>query len=406
MGPRKMKFFPTPTIGLVASFFIFWASCKDNDLIEEEPDNLPTAVESVFQGSIRLDQLENYANQAVPSYITKDNTAGNPITDKGATLGRVLFYDKNLSSNNSVSCASCHRQEFAFSDTAVASTGVNGLTGRHSMRLVNTRFSEEIRFFWDERAESLEAQSTMPIHDHNEMGFSGQNGDPSINDLIAKLGALAYYQELFTFVYGSPEITEDKMQRALSQFIRSIQSFDSKYDAGRALVSSDADNFPNFTNQENTGKSLFLRDPIFDSNSERITGGLGCNQCHRAPEFDIDPNSKNNGFGASLAGGPDVTNTKAPTLRNITQTNGTLNGPMMHTAIIKSVQSAIGHYGNLTNAALVNSNLDLRLKPNGVNGQQLHLNAQEINAVIAFLQTLSGTDVYTNPKWSNPFPNP
>jgi len=76
---------------------------------------------------------------------------------------------------------------------------------------------------------------------------------------------------------------------------------------------------------------------------------------------------------------------------------------MMHTAIIKDLQAAIGHYGNLTNAAKTNSNLDDRLKPNGIDGQQLHLTAQEINSVIAFLKTLAGTDVYTNEKWSNPF---
>lgn len=75
---------------------------------------------------------------------------------------------------------------------------------------------------------------------------------------------------------------------------------------------------------------------------------------------------------------------------------------MMHTGVITTLQASIGHYGNLVNAANNNPNLDPRLKPNGI-GQQLNLNAQEVNAVIAFLKTLSGTDVYTNPKWSNPF---
>jgi cytochrome c peroxidase len=315
----------------------------------------------------------------------------------------VLFYDKNLSSNNTVSCASCHRQAVAFSDTAVASSGVNGLTGRHSMRLVNTRFGSETKFFWDERANSLEEQTTMPIKDHKEMGYSGQNGDQSITDLITKLSGIAYYKELFQFVYGTEEITEQKIQIALSQFIRSIQSFDSKYDIGRSQVSSDLASFPNFSTQENMGKNLFLTNPVFDANSERINGGLGCHQCHRAPEFDIDPASKSNGFGGSLAGTPDVTNTRAPSLRNLTKSDGTVVGPMMHTAIIKDLQAAIGHYGNLTTAAQNNSNLDNRLKPGGL-GQQLHLTGAEVNAVIAFLKTLGGSDIYTNKKWSNPFP--
>ncbi len=390
------------SLSFLISILIAVESCKKESTTTTTDDTI-SVIPSTFNGNIDLTNLENYANQTIPSYITKDNTGGNFITDKGATLGRVLFYDKNLSVNNSISCASCHKQEFAFTDTAVASVGVNGLTGRHSMRLVNARFGEETKFFWDERALTLEDQTTKPIQDHNEMGYSGKNGDPSISDLIAKLNNLAYYKELFKFVYGDEEITEAKMQNALAQFIRSIQSFDSKYDIGRSQAADDNANFVNFTNQENNGKNLFLSVPVFDANSERISGGLGCNRCHRAPEFDIIPNSKSNGFGGSIGGGPDVTNTRSPTLRNLTNSIGDINSPMMHTAIIKDLQAAIGHYGNLVNAASVNSNLDSRLKPNGTDGQQLHLTGQEINAVIAFLKTLSGTDVYTNKKWSNPF---
>jgi len=391
-------------ITIIAScLFIACQKESSSNTVIQTP--LPSAIDSMFQGTIDTGNLENYANQFIPDYIKKDNSGNNFITDKGATLGRVLFYDKNLSITNKLSCASCHQQIFAFSDTAVASLGVNGLTGRHSMRLVNARFGEETKFFWDERAASLEQQTTRPIQDHNEMGFSGQNGDSSINDLITKLSKIGYYKELFSFVYGSPEITENKMQLALAQFIRSIQSFDSKYDAGRSLVDNDTVSFPNFTNQENTGKNLFMSNPIFDANSERIGGGLGCNQCHRAPEFDIDPNSKSNGFGGSLGGVPDFTNTRAPSLRNLTKSDGTLNSPMMHTAIIKDLKTAVGHYGNLTGPAINNNNLDSRLKPNGTIGQQLHLTAQEFNSMVAFLKTLGGTDVYINKKWSNPFPH-
>jgi len=95
-----------------------------------------------------LGNLANYANQPVPSYITKGNMpAHNPLTDAGATLGRVLFYDTRLSSDNTISCASCHLQELAFGDSAQASTGVNGTTARHSTRLINMRFATEVRFF-------------------------------------------------------------------------------------------------------------------------------------------------------------------------------------------------------------------------------------------------------------------
>ena len=270
------------------------------------------------------------------------------------------------------------------------------------MRLINSRFATETKFFWNERAINLETQTTMPIKDHCEMGFSGENGDLSFDDLITKLSAIGYYKELFKFVYGTEEITEAKIQSALAQFIRSIQSFDSKYDAGRVLAANDGQPFSNFTAQENQGKNLFLSSPVFNTSGVRTSGGLGCAGCHRAPEFDIDPNTLNNGIIRTIAGtGIYTGNTRAPSLRDLVRTDGTQNGPMMHTGVITTLQAAIGHYGTI-NLAPGNNNLDPRLTPNGV-GQQLNLTATEVNAVIAFLRTLSGTDVYTNTKWSNPF---
>ncbi len=357
---------------------------------------------AAFASKIDLNNLSNYANQTKPAYITKDNTAGNPITNKGATLGRVLFYDKNLSSNNTISCASCHIQANAFGDDTDASEGVNGTTTRHAMRLVNSRFSNERKFFWDERAATLELQASEPIKNHIEMGFSGTSGDGSITTLISKLQAIGYYKELFKYVYGSEEITESKLQNALAQFIRSIQSFDSKYDAGRIAVQSDNQAFPNFTAQENQGKTLFLTPPVFDGLGVRTSGGFGCAACHAAPEFDIDPNTKNNGIIGVLNGtGIDITNTKAPSLRDLVNANGIPNGPMMHTGGLVTLQNVIGHYGSI-NLAARNTNLDPRLAPNGF-GQQLNFQPGEVNALIAFIKTLTGTNVYSDPKWSSPF---
>lgn len=234
------------------------------------------------------------------------------------------------------------------------------------------------------------------------MGFSGTNGDGTLQDLIAKLQNIKYYQEMFKFVYGDATINQTRIQNALAQFIRSIQSFDSKYDAGRAASANDQQPFANFTAQENQGKNLFLAPPVFDATGNRTGGGLGCAACHAAPEFDIDPNSRNNGIIGKISGtGIDVFNTKAPSLRNITNSSGIENGQFMHTGNLTTLQQVIGHYGNI-NIAPGNTNLDPRLAPNG-NGQKLNLTSTEVNAVIAFLKTLSGTDVYTNKKWSNPF---
>ncbi|MES2559556.1 MAG: cytochrome c peroxidase [Bacteroidota bacterium] len=350
--------------------------------------------------TIDLNNLIAYGSQTHPAYITKNNTPGNNrISDKGATLGRVLFYDKQLSVNNTIACGSCHQQQFAFGDTATLSVGFNGgLTGRHSMRLVNARFGNETKFFWDERATSLENQTTQPIQNHVEMGFSNTNGDPGLDSLIRKMQTISYYPQLFQFVYGSTEITETKIQNALAQFIRSIQSYDSKYDAGRAQVSSDNIDFPNFTTEENEGKILFMSAPAARN------GGAGCNGCHSAPEFDIVPNTLNNGIieDATDTTVFDLTNTRSPSLRDVVNTNGIPNGPFMHNGKVKSLLQVINHYNNIP-AIPLNTNLDPKLLRPGGQGQSLNLTTDQKNALIAFLRTLSGTDIYTNARWSNPF---
>ncbi len=389
------------TITVICAAVLVIIGCTKND--STVASNTSSAIEQAFGTNINLSSLANYANQGKPAYIVKDNTGTNAVSDVKATLGRVLFYDKNLSIDNTISCASCHKQAFAFGDTAIASKGVaGGFTARHSMRLVNARYSVERKFFWDERAATLEQQTTKPIQDHAEMGFSGLNSRPTITTLLTKLQGVGYYNELFKFAYGDITVTESRLQECLSQFVRSIQSFDSKYDIGRAQVNNDGQNFPNYTAQENTGKQLFLTNPIFDATGSRIGGGLGCNRCHNAPEFDIDPNSRNNGIIGTIGNnGIDIIVTKAPTLRDLINNTGVENGPMMHTGNLANLQTAIGHYGTI-NLALGNTNLDQRLVING-QGQKLNLTAQDVNSVVAFLKTLSGNNIYSDTKWSNPF---
>ncbi|MBR9919736.1 MAG: cytochrome-c peroxidase [Bacteroidetes bacterium] len=379
----------------------------NNEDTDDSHNDNSTAIDETFNGRIDLNSLYNYANQPIPNYINKDNTNVNPITDAGATLGRVLFYDRGLSADYSTACADCHQQAIAFSDPEILSEGANDQTGRHSMRLINARFSEEIRFFWDERAASLEQQTTMPIQDHAEMGFSGLNGDPSLDDLIDRLEATDYYQELFNYVYGTPEVTEVRIQSALAQFVRSIQSFDSKYDAGLAGTNNILQPFPNFTQQENQGKQLFLAPPVFNPAGERVDGGLGCQGCHRGPEFDIDPASLNNGL-IRVANNPDLTDltvTRAPSLRDLFKPDGTENGPFMHDGSLATMEEVLDHYNELVFDPGVNNALDVRLRGGGPNGpgQKLQMTDGEKEAVIAFLKTLAGSDVYTNEKWSDPF---
>jgi cytochrome c peroxidase len=344
---------------------------------------------------IDLDNLLEYSLQPIPFYIKKDNMPlSNKITDGGATLGRILFYDKHLSANNSLACAGCHIQKFAFGDTAALSKGhMGGNTGRHAMRLINARFGLEPHFFWDERAVTLEDQTTHPIKDPVEMGYSGTVGQGNIDTLIKKLHGISYYRTLFPLVFGDSSITETRIQFALSQFIRSIQSFDSKFDAGLSQAGNLNANFPNYTALENQGKALFLAPPP--------QGGAGCQGCHSAPEFDIDPKTKNNGV-IAVANNPtaiDLTNTRAPSLRNIFNPLGNLNAPLMHNGVFKTIDQVINHYNQVPQNP-ANTNLDPRLAGPGGN---LGLTLTQKNALIAFLKTLSGNAVYTDARWSDPF---
>ena len=361
----------------------------------------------LLAGTIDLTNLFDYENQPVPNYITRDNTTNNPIDNASATLGRVLFYDKSLSSDDTVSCASCHQQSVAFSDLAAVSDGVNGITGRHSPRLINSRFSDEAKFFWDERAETLEAQATLPIRDHGEMGFSGLDGAPNFDVLIAKLETLPRYQSLFEQAFGDATISEARMQLALAQFIRSIQSFDSKFDAGITQVNGNINaDFPNFSTQENLGKALFLEDSQFNQAGVRTGGGLGCASCHEGSEFSIDPQSQNNGVisVANAPGAVDLTNTRSPTMRDIFNPDGSLNGPMMHDGSFATFDEVLDHYNDITYDPAVNPNLDNRMRGGRQGqGQQLNITQEERDAVTAFIKTLTGSDVYTNERWSDPF---
>jgi cytochrome c peroxidase len=231
----------------------------------------------------------NYASPNLPAYLSTPPIAGqlntpgtNPITDQGATLGRVLFYDKKLSANNTISCASCHKQANAFTDPLVKSTGFNGgLTGRHSMSLINAAYYPNGRFFWDQRAATLEEQSLMPIQDAVEMGMT-------LPALETKLRAEAYYAPLFAKAFGDTAINSNRIARALSQFVRSMISYQSRYDIGRAAFPPGPPpppnaNFTNFTAQENRGKEIFF------------SGIGGCAPCHGTETFTA-PGEKNNGL--------------------------------------------------------------------------------------------------------------
>lgn len=304
----------------------------------------------------------------------------NPTTNWGATLGRVLFYDTQLSDNNTISCGSCHLQANGFSDPERFSRGfAGGHTTRNSMAILNTRFSN--RYFWDLRASGLERQVLMPVVNAVEMGTD-------TNELPARLAALGYYPGLFEKAFGSTEITNKKIARALAQFVRSINSWNSKYDQEQP------DNFAGFSVLENDGRNYFM------------SGQFNCNHCHTTNNF-YTTQPLNNGLESTIADSgfyevsgdlSDVARFKVPTLRNIG-----LTAPYMHDGRFATLEEVVEHYNSGIQA---NPNLDDRLTVEGLVGgtpKQYNMTPYQKAALVAFLKTLTDESLRNDPKYSDPF---
>ncbi len=333
----------------------------------------------------------NYANPPLPPHllappiVAQINTpANNPITNAGANLGRILFWDKRLSLNQTVACASCHQPEHGFSDPRKFSVGFQGgLTGRNSMGLTSNRYYLRRAYFWDERAATLEVQVLQPIQNAVEMGMT-------LPALEARLGAEPYYTDLFNQVFGTPAVTSNRISLALAQFVRSIISTQTKYDAGVPL------NFSNFTAQENQGRQIF--------------GGVGnCVACHGSDNFVPGNAINNNGLEfpfvdlgrGGITGLPQDNGLfKVPSLRNIE-----LTAPYMHDGRFATLEEVVEFYNS---GVVDNPNLSPPLRnPPGSPGagqpRRLNLTVAQKAALVAFLKTFTDTSVTTGVKFSDPF---
>jgi cytochrome c peroxidase len=334
----------------------------------------------------------NYSPPLPPHYLTpqvrgQDNTpTNNPVTNPGAALGRVLFYDKRLSTNQTLSCSSCHQPQFGFSDARPFSVGFNGgLTGRNSMSLNNARYYARGRFFWDERAATLEDQVLQPIQNSVEMGMT-------LPALVTRLSAEPFYTNLFASAFGTPAVTTNRISRALAQFVRSMVSTQSKYDAGVAS------GFTNFTAQEILGRQIYLGQ----------VGNATCAACHGPDTFSA-PNIFNNGLefpyvdrgvGAITGRPQDDGLFKVPSLRNIG-----LTAPYMHDGRFGTLEEVVEFYNS---GVVLNPNLPPPLRAPPIPGQpptarRLNLTNNQKAALVAFLRTLTDTNLTTDVQFSDPF---
>jgi cytochrome c peroxidase len=317
--------------------------------------------------------------------------ADNPMTVEGVALGRMLFYEKRLSSNNTISCGSCHQQKFAFADNNPVSLGADGMPGtRSTMSLANVAWFKNL--MWDGRDATLENQAKGPIQNPVEM-------HQSLVTAVNKLQNTQTYPPLFQQVFGSKTITEENLLKAIAQFERTLISADSKYDQymlGQAQFNQD----------EEDGRRLFLTHPNADPAQGRVVRGGNCGDCHGGSllarqlivnnGLDADPADK--GLGGVNENSFDNGKFKVVTLRNIA-----LTAPYMHDGRFKSLEEVLDHYNEHVKKNSPNLAPDMTSSNIPGTNQQLGLTADEKRKIVAFLKTLTDEKFVTDARFSDPF---
>ncbi len=292
----------------------------------------------------------------ISSFFEKQNT---DIKTKAA-LGKKLFSEKILSGDSSVSCASCHKPQFAFADTIAFSVGIAGkLTKRNTPSVLNMK--NRPYYFWDGRASSLEEQCLMPIQNPDEMGLP-------IDEAVKRLNQSREYKQMFQKIFGQKPDAKN-LAAAFSAYEKTLETVDSKFDDW-------SNSIKNLSASEERGRELFVGDKA------------KCFDCHRMEDFTTDE-FKNiglyNGKDLNDAGLFNITNKEAdkgkfktPGLRNIAVT-----APYMHNGMFKTLEEVVEYYNDPTKFVPDAINIDNALK------SPLNLSEKEKKDLVAFLKTLT-----------------
>ncbi len=372
--------------------FLFIMSCQrePTGVLIHEP-TLPeatydyTSVNDLVEG-FRFSQTLSFDGNTLNTHnnstvITGAMNGMEISSDEVATLGRVLFYDNRLSKNNSIACASCHQQSAGFADPEILSQGFGGeRTDRNSMSIANPIAKRN--FFWDGRSASLNNLALQPIFNHVEMGIE------TTDELVSKIRQEDYYDDLFTAAYGSSEVNIERIEEAMAQFVGSIFKSDSRFDEG--LES----NFENFSPLEKHGMTLFFSETT------------NCSSCHNGVNFASPTSFSNNPYmataGTTNIGLDEVYEDQGfangkfsiPSLRNIS-----LTAPYMHDGRFSTLREVLDHY----NSGVANhKDLDVKLIKNN-QPVKMNLTDLDMDALEAFLLTLTSKTITTDVRYSNPF---
>jgi cytochrome c peroxidase len=291
--------------------------------------------------------------------------ADNPLTDEKVALGEALYFDKRLSADGTVSCATCHDPAEAFADRKATAVGIEGRRGaRNAPTLLNVMFSAEL--FWDGRARSLEEQAKLPLVNPDEMGM------PNHEEVVARVASAPEYRAAFRKAFGRRGVTIDLIVKAIAAYERTCLTGDSPFDR---FVGGDAGAL---NASQKRGWELFRHK-------------AGCINCHTfgpdAPFF-TDFKFHNTGVASGVAGAAadlgrfrvtgrleDAGAFKTPTLRNVE-----LTSPYMHDGSEKTLIDVVRFYSK---GGVPNPQLDSRLHP-------LSLTEDEISDLVGFLRALTG----------------
>lgn len=337
-------------------FFVAFSltSCTGDEVIEPLPKN----------EAYQLEKPSGFPE------ITFDIT-GNPITVNGVALGKKLFYEGKLSRNNTISCGFCHIQEYAFTHHGHSvSHGIDDRLGiRNAPPIQNMAFLKN--YTWDGVGHNLDERSLVPITTDFEM-------DSSLPEAVGKLNADANYKKMFKAAFGDENISGERILKAISQFMATMISADSKYDRmkkGNAV----------FTAEENQGMTLFQNKctachsgDVFTDESFRNTGMYYNSQFKDAGRYRVTLDQN------------DWMKFRVPSLRNVEYT-----APYMHDGRFYTLDAVLNFYSDNVED---NANLDPQLKQNGHIG--IPMTGQDKQYIIAFLKTLSDNSFITNPKFA------
>jgi len=404
-----------PLFALAMASLTFSGCLEDNITTgSQEIDGLSSPEELTFNNeevatlSQTLDIPTNItiASINVPQHLSQQTGLGRVTQTSSearkALLGRVLFYDTQLSVTGETSCASCHLQAAAFSDNLAFSKGINGaVTKRNSIALgsvptfapaisgygssgdENTSAVEgDVRFFWDERAGTIKEQSEATIQDELEMGTD-------LHQLSSQLKEQEMYKILTFKAFGTTDLSPDRITLALEKFTSSITSMDTRFDEMMDRQISGTQLDTRFTASEIQGMELFQ---------------ANCATCHGGSMAQPEVNIANNGLDAvysdkgigQQSGNPSQNGVfKVPFLRNVA-----LTGPYMHDGRFETLREVIDHYSE---GIADHPNLHPFLKSNSNAPLRLNFSETQKQALIDFLNTTTDETVLVEERFSDPF---